>query len=94
MPPRYSPAAETASKVVAVPKSTMMHGPPYFSKAATAARILAGADAAPVARVEVEDAVGLAEANRPEHDGLGLVGAAGHARSSLGTGTDRAASAL
>ena len=26
-PPRYSPASETASKVVAVPKSTTMHGP-------------------------------------------------------------------
>src|SRR2546426_916605 len=28
-PPRYSPAAVTAQKVVAVPKSTMMIGPPY-----------------------------------------------------------------
>src|SRR2546428_11726363 len=28
-PPKYSPAAVTAQKVVAVPKSTMMIGPPY-----------------------------------------------------------------
>ena len=28
-PPRYSPLADTASKLVAVPKSTTMHGPPY-----------------------------------------------------------------
>ena len=35
-PPRYSPRAEMASKVVAVPKSTTMHGPPYSSNAATA----------------------------------------------------------
>ena len=34
-PPRYSPRAETASKLIAVPKSTTMHGPPYLSKAAT-----------------------------------------------------------
>ena len=27
MPPRYSPAPETTSKVLAVPKSTTMHGP-------------------------------------------------------------------
>jgi hypothetical protein len=36
-PPRYSPLAETASNVVAVPKSRTMTGPPYFSKAATEA---------------------------------------------------------
>ena len=35
-PPRYSPWAETQSKVVAVPKSTAMAGPPSSSKAATA----------------------------------------------------------
>ena len=35
-PPRYSPRSETASKVMAVPKSRMMHGPPYLSNAATA----------------------------------------------------------
>src|SRR3989449_3435161 len=29
-PPRYSPAAVTAQMVVAVPKSTMMMGPPYL----------------------------------------------------------------
>src|SRR5256884_8336610 len=29
-PPRYSPATVTAQKVVAVPKSTMMIGPPYW----------------------------------------------------------------
>src|SRR5439155_19782763 len=45
-----------------------------------------GADAAAVERVQVEDAVGLAEPERAEHDRLGLVGAAGHARSSLGRG--------
>src|SRR2546427_11278148 len=33
-PPRYSPAAVTAQKVVAVPKSTMMIGPPYRREAA------------------------------------------------------------
>jgi hypothetical protein len=33
-PPRYSPRAEMTSNFVAVPKSTTMHGPPYFSKAA------------------------------------------------------------
>ena len=27
-PPRYSPVPEMASKVVAVPRSTTMHGPP------------------------------------------------------------------
>src|SRR2546427_9687033 len=35
-PPRYSPAAVTAQKVVAVPKSTMMMGPPYWREAAAA----------------------------------------------------------
>ena len=35
-PPRYSPLADTASKVVAVPKSTTIVGPPKRSKAATA----------------------------------------------------------
>ena len=35
-----------------------------------------GSDAAALERVQVEDAVGLAEADRPEHDGLGLVRAA------------------
>ena len=38
-PPRYSPLAEMASKVVAVPKSTTMVGPPNRSKAATASAI-------------------------------------------------------
>ena len=35
-PPRYSPLADTASQVVAVPKSATMVGPPNRSKAATA----------------------------------------------------------
>ena len=35
-PPRYSADSETASKVVAVPKSTTMHGPPWRRWAATA----------------------------------------------------------
>jgi len=35
-PPMYSPFFETQSNVVAVPKSTITHGPPYFSNAATA----------------------------------------------------------
>jgi hypothetical protein len=35
-PPRYSPLAEMASNVVAVPKSTTTTGPPNRSKAATA----------------------------------------------------------
>src|SRR6266705_833282 len=35
-PPMYSPFFDTQSKVVAVPKSTITHGPPYFSNAATA----------------------------------------------------------
>lgn len=35
-PPVYSPRGETASKVVAVPKSTTIAGPPYSSTAATA----------------------------------------------------------
>ena len=30
-PPRYSPSAETQSKVVAVPKSTAITGPPNIS---------------------------------------------------------------
>ncbi len=34
-PPRYSPFSETQSKVVAVPKSTAITGPPMISKAAT-----------------------------------------------------------
>ncbi len=38
-PPTYSPRAETASKVVAVPKSTTIAGPPYSSTAATALMI-------------------------------------------------------
>ena len=38
-PPTYSPRAETASKVVAVPKSTTMHGPPYRWTAASALMI-------------------------------------------------------
>jgi len=53
-----------------------------------------GPDSAAVARVEVEHPVGLAEANRPEHDGLGLVGAPGHVHVTLGPGTDRGPSAL
>ena len=53
-----------------------------------------GPDPAAVARVEVEHPVGLAEANRPEHDGLGLVGAPGHVHVTLGPGTDRGPSAL
>src|SRR3954463_8497666 len=32
-PPTYSPAADTTSKFVAVPKSTTMHGGPYRSTA-------------------------------------------------------------
>src|SRR2546425_10603107 len=40
-PPRYSPAAVTAQKVVAVPKSTMMIGPPYRRVAAAAVTIRA-----------------------------------------------------
>ena len=39
-PPSYSPAALTTSKVVAVPKSTAMLGPPSCSNAATALTIL------------------------------------------------------
>jgi hypothetical protein len=35
----YSPRALTASKVVAVPKSTTMHGPPYSLMAARALMI-------------------------------------------------------
>ncbi len=35
VPPWYSPLAVTQSNVVAVPKSTAITGPPYFSKAAT-----------------------------------------------------------
>ncbi len=34
-PPIYSPRAEMASKLIAVPKSTMMHGPPSLANAAT-----------------------------------------------------------
>src|SRR5277367_3421069 len=34
-PPRYSPFAEITSNVIAVPKSTTMHGPPYSANAAT-----------------------------------------------------------
>src|SRR3989475_12462256 len=33
-PPRYSPAAVTAQMAVAVPKSTMMMGPPYWREGA------------------------------------------------------------
>src|SRR2546427_10679957 len=40
-PPKYSPAAVTAQKVVAVPKSTMMIGPPYRREAAAALTIRA-----------------------------------------------------
>src|ERR1041385_3199551 len=39
-PPRYSPAALIALKVVAVPKSTTIQGAPYFATAATASTIL------------------------------------------------------
>ena len=35
VPPLDSTLRETTSNVVAVPKSTTMHGPPYFSNAAT-----------------------------------------------------------
>ncbi len=38
-PPRYSPLADTASQVVAVPKSAMIVGPPYRSRAPTALAI-------------------------------------------------------
>src|SRR5665647_1510610 len=52
------------------------------------------ADTAAVERVEVEHAVGLAEPERPEDDGLGLVGAGGHIPFRLSTGTDCAVSAF
>ena len=39
-PPRYSPSFETQSKVVAVPKSTAITGPPSSSNAATELTIL------------------------------------------------------
>ena len=39
-PPRYSPLSDIAQNVVAVPKSTMINGYPYFSIAATAFTIL------------------------------------------------------
>src|SRR5439155_23476990 len=42
-----------------------------------------GADAAVRERVEVEDAIRLAEPERAQDDGLGLVRTPGHARSSL-----------
>ena len=51
-PPRYSPAAEIASKVVAVPKSTTMVGPPYRSIGADGVGDPVGAD---LLRVVVED---------------------------------------
>src|SRR5581483_3512627 len=53
-----------------------------------------GAEAAALGRVEVEHAVGLAEADRPQDDRFGRIGARGHARTSLRTGTDSALSAL
>ncbi len=31
-PPKYSPLAEIQSNVMAVPRSILIHGPPYFSK--------------------------------------------------------------
>ncbi len=40
VPPRYTPSFETAQNVVAVPKSTIINGPPYLSYAATAFTIL------------------------------------------------------
>src|SRR5581483_10017986 len=49
-----------------------------------------GADPAAVGRVEVEDAVGLPEADRAQDDRLGRIGAGGHALLSLGAGTDSA----
>src|SRR3989338_7013733 len=39
-PPKYSPPFDTASNVVAVPKSTIIKGPPYLSYPATALTIL------------------------------------------------------
>ena len=39
-PPKYSPLSDRAQKVVAVPKSIIMRGPPYLSTAATALTIL------------------------------------------------------
>ena len=47
-----------------------------------------GADPPTLRRVEVEHPVGLAEADRAEHDRVGRVGARGHALLSLGPGTD------
>ena len=41
-PPTYSPAAETASKFVEVPKSTAMQGPPERASAATALTMRSG----------------------------------------------------
>ena len=46
------------------------------------------ADPAAIERVEVEHTVGLAEAERAQHDRLGLVGAAGH-RAKCRSGTGR-----
>ncbi len=40
VPPRYSHFSEIQQKVVAVPKSMMISGPPYFAYAATALTIL------------------------------------------------------
>ena len=40
LPPRYSDFSLTAQNVVAVPKSIMTRGPPYFANAATAFTIL------------------------------------------------------
>ncbi len=50
--PRYSPAAETALKVVAVPKSTAMQGPPYGLEGGDGVDDQVGAD---LARVAGED---------------------------------------
>ena len=52
-------------------------------------------DAAAVERVEVEDAIGLAEPERAQHDRLGLVGAARHgSQSRFGHDGNRAPSSL
>src|ERR1700675_1237768 len=45
-----------------------------------------GADTTPFERVEVKNAVCLAEPERSQDDGLGLVGPPGHPAPSVGTG--------
>ena len=76
MPPRYSALAEIASKVMAVPRSTMTQGPPYLCSAATLFTIRSAPDFRRIFVADGQAGIGL---GRHEH-GFGAEIAVRHLR--------------